>query len=268
MMKKVIILGIIFILSICGFSGCLGPKTTDYFNGEYDVTVDTILKVTTFNGQIKVNFWDGETVSFNAIKKSHFGQDELDKAVINVLENENLIEIEAEYVGSKSTTPSVDMDIKVPKNITVEYVKTSNGEIQINGVKGNITATTSNGDIEIENIEGYISAATSNGDIEVKDTTGIKDLKTSNGRIYAEIFDFIHDITVSTSNDGIDLYINPMLNAYIEMTTSNGQISLSGISLNVTNSEDNHIFGKLGEGGNRIDIQTSNGDIYLQKLEI
>jgi DUF4097 and DUF4098 domain-containing protein YvlB len=268
MIKKLMILGMVLILGICGLSGCLGPQTTDYFNGEYDVTEDTILKVTTFNGQIEINFWDGETVSFNAIKKSRLGQDELDKAEINVLESDDLIEIVAEYVGTRSTTPSVDMNIKIPKNVTVEYVKTSNGAILINEVKGNISVTTSNGDIEIENIKGYISASTSNGRIDVKDTTGVKDLKTSNGRIYAEIFDFIDDITISSSNGGIEIYINPQLNADIEMTTSNGQISISGISLNVTNSEDKHIVGKLGLGGNKIDIHTSNGNIYLRKLEV
>ena len=268
MIKRLVILGMILILGICGLSGCLGPQITDYFNEEYEVTDDTILKVTTINGQIEVNLWDGETVSFNAIKKSRFGQDELDKAEINVLKSENLIEIVAEYVGTRSTTPSVDMNIKVPNNVIVEYVKTSNGDILINGVKGNITATTSNGDIEIENIEGYISTTSSNGRIDVKDTTGVKDLKTSNGIIFAEIFDFLDDITISSSNGGIEIYINPILNADIEMTTSNGQITLNGISLNVTTSEEKHIAGKLGEGGNKIYIYTSNGNIYLRKLEV
>jgi len=268
MKKELIIVVLILIFFVVGISGCFGPQATDYFNGEYDVNENTILKVTTFNGQIEINVWDGENVSFNAIKKSRFGQDELDKAEINVFENENLIEIEAKYVGQRSSTPSVDMNIKVPNNITIEYVKTSNGAIQISGVKGNISAITSNGDIDIEDIDGYISATTSNGRIEVKDTTGINNLKSSNGRIYAEIFDFKDDITISTSNGGIDIYINQLLNADIEMTTSNGQISISGITLNITNSEDKHIVGKLGDGGNKIDIHTSNGNIYLRKLEI
>lgn len=268
MKKRVMIVGIFLILLISGISGCFGPQATDYFNGEYDVNENTILKVTTFNGQIEINTWDGEKVVFNAIKKSRFGQDELDKAEINVFESKNLIEIEAEYIGSRSSTPSVDMNIKVPQNITIDYVKTSNGAIQISGVKGNISAITSNGDIDIEDIKGYISATTSIGRIDVKDTTGIKDLKSSNGRIYAEIFDFKDDISISTSNGGIDVYINSLLNADIEMTTSNGQISIIGITLNITNSEDKHIVGKLVDGGNKIDIHTSNGNIYLRKLDI
>jgi len=258
----------LLVLTFSFITGCFGPQTTDYFNGKYNVDENTILKVTTINGQIEINFWNEEKISLNAIKKSRFGQDELDKTLINVIESESLIEIEAEYVGTRLTTPSVDMNIKVPKNVTIEDVKTSNGAIQISGVKGNITATTSNGAIDIEDVDGYITATTSNGRIDVKKTTGIMDLESSNGGIYAEIYDFKEDISISTSNGRIEVYINPLLNADIEMTTSNGQVSLSGISLNVSYSEDKHIVGNLGEGGNKIDIQTSNGDIYLRKLEI
>ena len=267
MKKELIIFGVMLLIIVNLFSGCFGSQVTDYFNGEYNVDENTILKITTINGQIEVNVWDEDIISLNAIKKSRISQDELEKTLINVIESESLIEIEAEYIGTRLTTPSVDMNIKVPKNVTVEYVKTSNGAIQISGVKGNITATTSNGAIDIEDVDGYITATTSNGKIDVKKTTGIMDLESSNGGIYAEVYDFKKDISISTSNGRIDVYINPLLNADIEMTTSNGQISISGISLNVTYSEEKHIIGKLGEGGNKIDIQTSNGDIYLRKLE-
>jgi DUF4097 and DUF4098 domain-containing protein YvlB len=267
MRKVLMFIGVLLTILIGFLSGCLGPQVTDYFNGEYDVDENTILRVTTLNGQIEIDVWDGDKIEFNAIKKSRISKEELDKVEINVLESENLIEIEAEYVGSRAATPSVDMNIKIPKNVTVEYAKTSNSDILISKVIGNITAITSNGDIDIEDVKGYISASTSNGRIDVKGTTGIKDLQTSNGRIFADIYDFLDDITISSSNGGIDVYINPMLDADIEMTTSNGDISLIDISLNVSILEDKHIVGKLGEGGSKIDIQTSNGNIYLRNLE-
>jgi len=268
-MKKHYFIFVIFVgFIISGLSGCVGPKVTDYFNGEYETNENTILKVTTLNGQIELTSWDGDTVLFNAIKKSKFGQDELDNIKINVIESENRIEIEAKYVGQRTTTPSVDMNIKVPRNITVESAKTSNGAVQISETKGDIITTTSNGVIIIENVDGYVSATTSNGRIEVNGTTGIKDLKTSNGGIFAEIYDFQENLSVSTSNGGITIFMNPSLNTFIELTTSNGQITISGISLNFTISEEKHKMGRLGEGGNTIDIHTSNGNINLHKLII
>ena len=268
MKKFYIIVGIVVIFLVGGLSGCFGPQTTDYFNEEYATNENTVLKATTLNGQIEITVWDGDTVSLNAVKKSSFGQDELDNIEINVIESENQIEIEAKYIGQRTTTPSVDMNIKVPRNVTVDSAKTSNGAVQISGTKGDVKATSSNGAIIIENVDGYVSATTSNGRIEIKGTTGIKDLKSSNLGIYAEVYDFQENISISTSNGGITVYLNPSLNVDIEMTTSNGLISISGLSLDLTISEEKHKVGKLGEGGNKLDVHTSNGNINIYKLDV
>ena len=268
MKKQYMIVGIAVMFLVGGLGGCVGPQTTDYFNGEYEANENTVLKATTLNGQIEITVWDGNTVTFNAVKKSSFGQEELDNIEINVVESENQIEIEAKYIGQRTTIPSVDMNIKVPRNVTVDSATTSNGAIQISGTKGDIVATSSNGAIIIENVDGYVSATTSNGRIEITGATGIKDLQTSNLGIEVEVFNFQENISITTSNGGITVYINPSLNADIDMTTSNGQISITGVTLTLTISEEKRIAGKLGDGGNRLDIHTSNGNINLYNLEI
>ena len=268
MRKQLIIFGIFMLFLVGGLSGCVGPKTTDYFNGEYEANENTVLKATTLNGQIEITVWDGDTISFNAVMKSSFGQEDLDNIEINVIENDNKIEIEAKYIGKRTTTPSVDMNIKVPQYVTVDSAKTSNGAVQISGTKGDVKATSSNGAIIIENVDGYVSATTSNGRIEIKGTTGVKNLKSSNLGIDAEVYDFQENISISTSNGNIAVYINPSLNADIDMTTSNGQITISGISLDLTISEEKHKTGELGIGGNTLDIHTSNGNINVYKLNI
>jgi DUF4097 and DUF4098 domain-containing protein YvlB len=268
MKKQLWIVGTVLVMLTVGFCGCLGSEVTDYFNDEYEANENTVLKVTTLNGQIEINDWDGETISLNAIKRTRLGREELDKAEIIVTETDNLIEIEAKYTGEKSTTPSVDMNIKVPKYVTIDSATTSNGAIQISGTKGNTTAHSSNGAILLENVDGYVKATTSNGRIEITGTTGIRGAQSSNLGISAEVFDFQENITIGTSNGGITVYLNPSLNADIEMTTSNGHITISGLSLNLTISEEKHKEGKLGEGGYTLNIHTSNGNINLYKLEI
>ena len=268
MEKHYLVIGIVLVFLVGGLSGCITPQTTEYFNEEYDANENTIITVSTINGQIEISVWDGDNVSLNAVKKSSFGKEELDNIEINVIENENQIEIEAKYIGQRSTTPSVDMNIKVPRNVTVDSAITSNGAIQISGIKGDVITTTSNGAILIDDVDGYVTATTSNGRIEIRGTTGVKDLRSSNLGIEAEVFNFKENISISTSNGGITVYINSSLNADIDMTTSNGQISINGVTLDLTISEEKHKAGKLGDGGNALDIQTSNGNINLRKLEI
>ncbi len=267
MEKKYIICGIIILFFITGLNGCFGPTTTDYFNASYIVNEQTILTVVNINGQVEITSWDGDNVTINAVKKSSFGQEELDKIDINVTFYGNYLNIQTKYTGLSTIRGSVDMNINVPHNIHIESVKTSNGAIQIANTNGNITTSSSNGGIFINSVDGYISAETSNGRIEVKGTTGIKDtIRTSNGAITVEMADIYDDLIIDTSNGPITVYVNPSLNATIEMTTSNSQITFEGISLDVDLLEQTHVIGTLGSDGHKIDIHTSNGKIQLLKL--
>jgi DUF4097 and DUF4098 domain-containing protein YvlB len=254
---------------IAGLSGCFGPQTTDYFNGSYAVNEHTILTITNINGQIEITSWDRNNVTINAVKKSSFGQEELDKIDINVTSIGNYLNIQAKYTGLSTIQGGVDMNIKVPHTLHIESVMSSDGVIQITDTTGNITTSSSNGAIIINTVDGYVSAETSNGRIDVQGTTGIKDsIRTSNGAITVEVADFPDDITIDTRNELVTVYLNPSLNATIEMATSNSQITFERISFNVQLLEQTHVIGSLGSDGHKIDIHTSNGKIKLLKIII
>jgi len=264
--KKRIVYGIIILFVVAGLSGCVGPQVTDYFNESYTVNDQTILTVSNINGQVEITSWEGDNVTVNAVKKSSFGQDELDKIEINVTASGNFLNIQTRYSGLSPIQGSVDMNIKVPRTLTIESVTSSNGALVITRTNGNITAVSSNGAILIDTVDGYVSAETSNGRIEVKNTTGVRDLHTSNGAIIVEVADFRDDISIVTSNGPITVYLNPALNAMIEMRTSNSKITFEGISLDVDLLEETHVIGSLGSDGKSLDIHTSNGKIQLFKL--
>jgi DUF4097 and DUF4098 domain-containing protein YvlB len=267
MKKQFLIFAVILLLIAVELTGCLGLVSKD-FNSDVEADENTILNVTNINGKIEINSWDSTTISVDAKTSSNQGNDELEKIKINVIESNNVVNIETEYLGTGTVEASTDMVIKVPTFVSIDKVTSSNGDVKVTGTKGNTTAHSSNGAVTIADVDGYVSASSSNGDIEVKGTTGISDLDTSNGEIYAEIFSFNENISISTSNGEITVYINPLLNADIEMKTSNGRISISEVLLNLTISEEDYKVGKLGDGGNKLDMLTSNGDIGLVKLNI
>ncbi|NYT19817.1 MAG: DUF4097 domain-containing protein, partial [Methanosarcinales archaeon] len=116
------------------------------------------------------------------------------------------------------------------------------------------------------NVEGYITASSSNGALDIQRTTGIKDLKTTNGKIEAQILDIKDDVDIMCTNGAIIIYIDPSLDAEIEVETTNGYISMNEVELVVTRLESTHVEGVIGEGGNKIDIRTTNGYVNLNKL--
>ena len=57
MKKQLLIVGLTLVLLAIGLTGCLGGHYTDYFNEEYEANENTVLKITTFNGQIEIYTW-------------------------------------------------------------------------------------------------------------------------------------------------------------------------------------------------------------------
>lgn len=265
MKNQLLIGGIVLILVVVGFTGCVGPESTDFFNEEYEIDAGTVLRVLNTNGPVEIIPWDGETLVVDAVKRTNFGREELDEVEIVVEKKDSVLLVETSYplYGARV---SVNMNIKIPENLTVEQVSTSNGAIQISGTHGNLSVQTSNGAIIIDDVDGYVEARTSNGAIDIQDSLGIDSIETSNGRITAEIFHVHDDVTIQTSNGRITLYLNESLNINLKALTSNGEITMSGLLLNYTRFEKTHIEGSLGLGGHQIYIQTSNGDIDLYKL--
>ncbi len=279
------------------------------FRKTYDVKPGTEITVSNSNGKIEIERWDKKEVEVNAAIGSDKSMKELTKVKIEVSVDEEM-KIETVYSGkgtkeSKETEKdfgvwdfikclvkgeysgkkiNVDYQIKVPGDVVISEVRTSNGKIalkrtkgpselittngkiKVENVDGDIEAKSTNGKIKIENVNGFVSAVTTNGKIVVK-SEGIKDLKTTNGNINAEVKKIKEDIEIRTTNGSIKLGLPSSLNANLELSTTNGGVDLNDIPLEVTSKHKNkYIKGKMGEGGPKINASTTNGGIKLRKL--
>jgi len=255
-MKKVLFAVALLILISVVFSGCInfdstppGPEVISYFEDEYDADENSILSVSTVNGKISITSWDGEKIALNATKRSKYGEDDLENAEIVVSENGDEINIEIQH-STPIRSRAVDLVIKIPNNVTVKSVSSTNGAITV------------------ENVDGYVDATTTNGGIEIKGTTGIGNLVSSNGGITAELFDIKEDIDIENTNGGVTLFINPIINASIQISTTNGGITVEGEFITETESTYNSFIGILGSGGNSINVVTTNGGITINELII
>ncbi len=270
---------IFFFLSINASS----RRYTQKFQETYKVKPGTEISVYNRNGSIEIKKWDKDEVSVVALKGTNWGKSELDKVKIEVNMNGNM-EIRTEFLKKRAKV-SVNYEIKVPEVVMVSQIESSNGSIELEGTKGpsklktsngsieveettgNIEAETSNGKIKVKNVDGFVSARTSNGAINIKGSGGLRKAKTSNGKIEVEIPEIKGDeVEIETSNGSIDLYVSPELNADIEMDTSNGKIEIHNVELTVEKLQKTYVKGKLGKGGKKIIVGTSNGSIDLYKL--
>ena len=282
-MRKSIIT-FIFIIGLLNFIVVSsGIADTETFDETYEISSGSDFEIYNRDGKIEIKGWDGYKIKIFATKKTRSS---------GILENVR-IQVSPGAVFKVETTHlvnnpkvSVSYAIRVPLNIRVKRVKTtngkivlekiqgdtevetSNGKIMIKDVTGNIHAETSNGAIEIEDVKGFVTANTSNGSIDVEGVDGLIELETSNGAIEAEV-PAIGDngLRVRTNNGKIELYLASDLNVDIEAKTSNNDIELDEIEVIAQEISRNRLRGKIGNGGKKVSIKTSNGGITLRRLK-
>ncbi|MDX2117071.1 MAG: DUF4097 family beta strand repeat-containing protein [Planctomycetota bacterium] len=118
---------------------------------------------------------------------------------------------------------AADLEIWIPDADGLD-LNSTNGDIEVGGFAGRLTATTSNAGITIKRHDGTVIARTSNADIEASDVTGDVDATTSNSSI--TLRDVTGRVVALTSNGDIDIHLAPSASGPVTATTSNSSITL------------------------------------------
>ncbi len=199
----------------------------------------------------------------------------------------------------------VDFRIYLPVE-TITDIRSSNANIMISGLRGNLKMRTSNGSLVVKDHTGDVIGTSSNGSIQIDGSQGNFDLNTSNaaieltniagsikadssnGRIRVDTTDVVLGAYLDTSNSSIEFRGKMVEGNHYEMDTSNGSIQIwidesLGYDLNAKTSNgrveftfpieiagsynSNHLYGQIGGGGTTLTLSTSNGNIKLHKME-
>lgn len=185
----------------------------------------------------------------------------------------------------KRNSPGANFIVKLPAPCAAE-VDTSNGSIQVIGLKGPVTLNTSNGAVRAEDIDGDLTVDTSNGGVVVSNVAGNCAVDTSNGPV--EVQGTRGDVQVDTSNGSVRVDISPPTAGTVVLDTSNGSINATlpaqmaaDLKLDTSNGRVNVDLGDIptkvqrrskthltasinGGAGARIEADTSNGSITLK----
>jgi len=233
--------------------GCVQPtvaqSVSEEFQQSYDVAAGTVLTVDNQNGNIIVEAWNNDEVEIYAEKVTQFGQSELDKVSIDVTTG-NEMTVKTTYTNLfwflSNPRVTVNYRIKVPTDVSVERLETTNGDISLEGSTGDVTLT--------------------NGNITIEDVTNVLGAETSNGVISVEIPSLSSNVEIKTTNGAVTVYVSEDLDADLSMSTTNGQITVHDVELDLESSSATSVEGTMGDGGYDLTITNSNGNIDLYKL--
>jgi hypothetical protein len=244
------------------------------------------LRIFNANGRTRVI---GEDRTDLAVRACKTARAESEAAAQRLLEDMRVVarqigdglELEVEIPRRWNRHGQVHLEVRMPRQLAVS-VKSSNGKLCLEGVRGALKARSSNGSIHVANVVGDIDVQTSNakvacectcgrlmarssnGKIEVAEHRGSLDASTSNGVIHARLCEVGSEgVSLETSNGRILLELPEQVDAEVDMRVDNGLIR-NERDLGNEDQANGRVRGRLGHGGSPIRLRTSNGSISLR----
>lgn len=223
-----------------------GDRYQDDFQYTYDLNPGGKVSLETFNGSVEVLSWEKQEIRITGTKYARQEQDMRDIR-IEIENSPGSVRIRAIRPQHRHGSMGAKFFLRVPREIDLERINTSNGPIRIEDIRGSGRVETSNGSIRVSRFEGSLVARTSNSSIECFGVEGGAQLRTSNGPIRVEDAEMALD--AETSNGPIHLVgFQPSASDTVRLQTSNGVIDAA--------------LDGLGKGGVR--AATSNSGITLR----
>jgi len=260
-MRTVRILTIPLLAATVASAGCdlmtasLRAEQTAQWQKTYPVAANTSVDIENVNGKIDVEPSSGATVEVTAVKKARGASDEAAKAAldrITIAEDVTAdhVKVEAKFPQSggffSGNNGSVEFHVKVPAGVTAKF-GTVNGEVNLRGLSGHVTAETTNGGVKTHDVSGQLDASTTNGGLDI-------DLaKMPEGGVKLEC-----------TNGGISVRLPRDAKVTIAASITNGGIKTTDLPIE-TSGESNRrrLDAKMNGGGPRLQVDGTNGGITL-----
>ena len=232
-------------------------SVTEEFHQTYPLSATGRISLGNINGGVKIKVWDRAAVQVDAIKKA-YRRERLAEARIEVTSTEENIRIKTEYPEENQNfrnderryeNPAiVEYSLTVPRKATLESIELVNGQLDIEGVEGNVKASSINGPVTVSGLIGEARLSTVNGPLKV---------------VFRQL-DESKTISLGSVNGHVTLVIPSDSNASIRAGTVHGAIS-NDFGMKVKHGEyvGHNLEGQIGSGGPRIKVGNVNGGIHI-----
>lgn len=228
---------------------------TEEFHQTYPLAANGRIELDNLNGPVRVTAWDRNEVKVDAIKRAG-NKKSLEKARIQIDSGTNFLSIRTEYPEHNHTFWS---DGKHDQPATVEYALTVPRNARLDEIR------LVNGDLDVEGVDGEVHVSCVNGRLTSHNLGGRAELSTVNGKLEATVERLRSPLDVSSVNASVVLTLPSDAQAILEASTVNGGISNDfGILAAKHQWVGHELRGELGSGGPRVRVSTVNGQIEIR----
>jgi DUF4097 and DUF4098 domain-containing protein YvlB len=138
---------------------------------------------------------------------------------------------------------------------------TSVTDLEIAALPGDVTLDSD--DLHVTEAEGSVRIATHAKDVDVSQVYGDTSVDNRDGRISIEPAG-VYAITATNNKGDIEVTLPPNGAGVVDGHTHNGEV-VDEFDLTVNGEEDKSVSGRIGAGGPRISLTSTNGDLHIKK---
>jgi len=234
--------------------GNLAARATDEWTRSYPLKAGGEIRIVNTNGKIEVDGVDGSTVEVRAERIARAATDAaardlLPRIVIKEDIAPDRVSIETDRISGIMIGAAYEVryHVRAPRSASVDVTNT-NGQVELTGLAGRVTAHTTNGGVKGDGLRGAVEARSTNGQVAI-------DL----GAIGSD------RIALQTTNGGVVLTLPESAKADLSATVTNGAISVGDFQgLDVAEKSRRRLEAKLNGGGTAIELRTTNGSVRIR----
>ncbi|MGE0884158.1 MAG: hypothetical protein AB7P14_11485 [Blastocatellales bacterium] len=224
----------------------------DQINKTLTLAPETNVRVSSFNGSVRVESWDSDKAEINIqIKASDREAMERRPVIIDHTGNTLIIRTENDQEGKKwgwnRGWVRHDVRLRLPRNVN----------LKVNSI---------NGAVNVGQIAGEVGVSSVNGKVEIAQAGSLTELSSINGRTSVSIMQIGNGgLRVSSINGGVEIGLPAETNADVEVRSVNGGIDTDLPISVIGEMRRGQLVGKLGGGGVPIKITSVNGGVTLRR---
>ncbi|PYV12475.1 MAG: hypothetical protein DMG23_00995 [Acidobacteria bacterium] len=240
----------------------------DEWTKKFALTGKAELRVETDDGDVRVTVGSGPAIEAQV----HTAGWRISPDEVRVTDRQsgNRVEIEVKIPKQhwNGGHRSVRIELTVPRETDSE-IRTGDGNVSIEDVKGGTCLSTGDGNVEARSLEGTFEATTGDGNIRVAGRFDQLNLKTGDGEIAAEVgpgSKMGSEWSVRTGDGNVALRLSKDFSAELDAHTGDGDIDLN-FPITVAGSlKGSSIRGKINGGGPTLTVRTGDGSIRLEQF--
>ena len=231
------------------------------FHQTYPIAANGTVSLRNPSGNVHISTWNQNAVKVDAVKTA-YSQERLQEAKIVVENTTDRVVIRTKYPdrnwddgdsnGSEGIKlATVEYTLTIPANASLDEVKLVSGDVEVNGVGGEVRVSSVSGNVDAQGLRGRAEISSVSGNVHVT---------FANSKNRMRLNSVSGDVIASLPSDA---------SVQVSANTVSGDISNDfGIEVEHGRYVGHHLTGQIGNGEGSLELHSVSGEIRVKRASL